>query len=200
MPTGLTGPIYEGDTMTAAQFLLRCARHSSVLAEMRDDPLDAPIPTIIPVSDYYMEAVERAHRDLAEIEALSEEECQNRAQAEYEARLTARAHEQAKKARIATRYAILLTEIQAWTPPTAEHEKLKDYAISQLQTGAEEDGRSYEFPPPVLNPQWREDRLAELRDQVAYATKRLHEQEERARVATEWLTALRASLPPARNQ
>lgn len=52
MPTGYTHKIKDG--MTFKEYALRCARNFGALMDMRDDPMDAPIPIFTP-SGYHEE-------------------------------------------------------------------------------------------------------------------------------------------------
>ena len=194
MPTGLTAPIYADDSMTAEQFLWRCARHFGALGFMRDDPANASIPETVVVSPYYYEAVTTAQRQLAEIEAMSDQEVEARAHAQYEEERKFWQESRAKAVAMRRRYDALIADVETWEPPSSKHTSLKDFALTQLRNSREADCPVRESPEPILSVDWREDQLTYWTDQLAYAQQRLQEKEDRAREATEWIQQLRASL------
>ena len=61
MPTGYTDRIYRGVETSFRTFMLECARGFGALVHLRDEP-GAPIPDVIPPSDYYAVALAKARR------------------------------------------------------------------------------------------------------------------------------------------
>ena len=59
MPTGYTARLCDGE-QTFKDFAMLCARACGALIEMREDPMDAPIPEKIKRSSYYDEALSKA--------------------------------------------------------------------------------------------------------------------------------------------
>jgi hypothetical protein len=199
MPTGYTAPLYEGEPITFAEFASRCARVFGALVEMRDEPIDAPLPEQITVDSYYGKAVIEARSELEALLCLTPEEIDRRAEADYSEALAE--HERSRKERAALlgRYESMLAEVNAWTPPTPEHERLKAFMQEQITESIRFDcGREPEAPQRLTGAEW-------YHREVEYASRRFarnleahSEAVERAKERNAWLQALRGSLRGAR--
>jgi hypothetical protein len=73
MPTGYTAKLVESG-QTFEEFVLTCARAFGALIELRDEPLDAPIPETLEPHSYYAEAVVEAKKRLTNLLDMPEEE------------------------------------------------------------------------------------------------------------------------------
>lgn len=67
MPTGYTAPIYEGKQITFPEFAMQCARAFGALIDMRDDPMDSPIPDAFVPDTYHARELVKAREQLADM-------------------------------------------------------------------------------------------------------------------------------------
>lgn len=197
MPTGYTHDLYEGKDVTVSDFILGCARAFGALVTMRDDPKDAPIPDRFEPSDHHIRALAAAEAVLREMETISVEEMDRRSQADYAEALRRwreRRH-QAQERR--TRYEAMLREVRAWTPPTPDHEGLRAFMIEQLERSIEFDcSMKYDDRPELLPPgAWQVQQIEKAQRDVEYHRREYEREVERNRERTEWVRALRESLP-----
>lgn len=202
MPTGYTAPVQSGEITEFKDFALQCARAFGALIMMRDDPSDAPIPKRFEPSTYNADRLAEATAELARIsdQPVSFWEAEaSRTYAEALARWEERRQEKREQR---TRYEAMLAKVEAWTPPTPDHEELKKFMGQQLAESirfdcgsTDEDEAKYD-PKPELR-QWadyRAERLAELTRQVSYHTEENRKEIERTEGRNRWVEALRAAL------
>jgi hypothetical protein len=188
-------PIEDGTPLTFEQFVWRCARAFSPLAEMREAPMDAPIPEKIEPGDYHRLEAERARVRLAEVEEWSDADAEKAAQAEYDE--IERRREEAIAERWATleRYDAVIEQAEAWQPPTPEHEPLREFMLKTLR-----ENRRYienrNWAEPVLHTprEYRAMMMRKHASEVAYHEEKHAEDVEVARQRTAWLAALRESF------
>lgn len=202
--TGYTGTLVEKDLSLEA-FIWSCARAFSPLIDMRDAPSDAPIPHELKVDAWYQENVNAAQKELDEW--LELDEAARLAWARRISRSTrdsGRDHVAEQKARMDKMEAIL-QGVRDWTPPTDEHQGLKDFMIQQLEDsisfGADVSHHLTHDAPPderVIQDLVR-GREEYLREQLARRQDSLDKEQARIRSNNEWLRQLRASIgaPPS---
>ena len=199
MPTGYTQPIYDGKPVTFAEFALECARGIGYLAVLRDDP-DAPIPSTFQPSSMYTGMLKNARREFEEISAWTDEVAERHAQEIYESALTERQERLDAKAALRGRLEAMLAEVHAWTPPTADHQGLKDLMIQQLEDAITHDcDTSYYLTPPkkMSGAEHKARRLVSLQDNIQYYTEQEEADRRRAEKRTQWVRDLRNSLDRA---
>lgn len=198
MPTGYTYPIEEETDFTFKEFALGCARAFSPLISMRDLPADAPIPETLYPSARYTEAIQRATREIERYDSMTQEEC--KAMMEEEAALTSGAYTSYEVNLLERhrRYAKMLKQVDAWTPPTPEHIGLKEFMQEQIKTSdnfAESKGA---LPKFAISAQDVEEYLAERKAVAAvrfeHATKEYKKEAEAMRSRNLWVKDLRESL------
>lgn len=191
MPTGYTAGVGDGSITTLRQYALRCARAFGATISMRDDPMDAPIPERFEPSTSHNEArLDEAREKLAQISKLSEAQCENRAKADFEARLASHRADEAEKAAENARYRKMIADVEAWE---TEAEGIKDFMLQQLRISISD----YRSDPPTLlsGPEWLAVTLRSLADDIAYHEKTPAEEVERTVGRNRWLADLRKSLP-----
>lgn len=139
--TGYTQIVAENDNVAFKDFALRCARSFGALIEMRDEPLDAPIPERFEPSDFYKKKYEKMKDAYDNFVAnLPSKEEMDKKYAEYVAIRTKEAEEYNKKREIRRkRYEAMLEKVKKWVPPTSGHENLKKFMIQQLEESLEWD-------------------------------------------------------------
>jgi hypothetical protein len=195
MPTGYTAPIYEGKDITFPEFAMQCARAFGALITMRDDPADAPIPDEFTPAPYYQQNLDRARTRLAELEGWTDEQWAAKAQRDYEESIRSAAAANARNIAMRERYEAMLAQVEAWEPPTPDHEELKQFMASQIRDSIEHDCYAVDAPEQMSAEDYKARQVADARRDVSYYERAAAEEAERARGRTEWLRALRASLP-----
>lgn len=145
MPTEYTVPLYEGKGMTFEQFALRCARNFGALVDMREEPLDAPIPEEFQVDDFYQKEYEKAKADYENFKQHppTDEELEE-AYVKYVQRETDHANKANEEAALMRqRYEAMLEKARRWIPPTPEHVNLRNFIIDQLKQSMDFDCNEY---------------------------------------------------------
>lgn len=193
MPTGYTADVVDGKITTLRDFALRCARGMGATIMMRDEPWDAPIPeTFEPHTGYNQERLDAANALLAELEALTPEECEARARADFSERVAAHEKYEAERQAENDRVSAMLDKVRHWT---TEAEGIREFMIEQLQISL----TSYFSPAPVAlsGEEWlKATRLQALRD-ISYHEKGIADEIHRTAMRNQWLADLRRSLEVA---
>lgn len=195
MPTGYTADLYAGKPTTFEEFTLTAARAMGAAILQRDDA-PGPIKEANEPSSYHKAARENAVTKLAVLTNLSLAEWAQREKAQREDADRADRESEVKAAAIQVRYEAMLEQVEAWQPPTAEHEGLKKFMRDQLVESIDWDCRVSPRPvrpaaDPVAFAKAEIDRAA--RD-VSYHAEKLREDEERAASRSKWVRDLKASL------
>lgn len=201
MPTGYTSDLYEGKDIEFRQFVMKCARAFGALIELRDNPLDAPIPEKFIPSTYHQEALETAKRELARIEAWDNSEADRQAQLSFERAQSEHEKAMADKAARRQRYEAMLAQVKAWVPPTRDHQKLKVFMAQQIRESIKFDcDTGYLIVPERMSAtDYKEQELTSARRDITYHTEQYENDVRRARERTEWVKALRGSLQAPAN-
>ena len=195
MPTGYTYRIEEDPEFTFEHFVWVCARAFGALMEMRDEPLDAPIPESVGLDAYDTEATKEAEKELALAKAFTLEEAEKRAAEEYQTALVEWAEDTRKQDAIRLRYAAIRARAADWDPPTSDHENLKKFMLEQID---ESTRYVYEPQKPVelTGVQWLDIRLKCAQDSLRHAKERLKKGKQQVTKANTWVKVLRESVPP----
>lgn len=193
MPTGYTAPVVDGKITKFSDFAMSCARAFGALVNMRDDPMDAPIPDEIKPSSYHAKKLKEVSDGLAK--ALKMTPAQMSAGA-------AKANERSAEAIRSIRESYetenkrldkMIAEAKAWKPPTPDHKGMKEFMIQQLT----DSRHTFDYLPEtktLSGQEWHKMEVERLSREVAYHTKENEDEIERARNRTDWLKKLRASL------
>jgi len=201
MPTGYTSQLYDGE-QSFEDFVWSCARGMGALIMMRDDPSDAPIPKRFEVDDYHTEELHKAEARLAELQEMTDKE--------IEALLLVKRAEIAKDCAkaskkdtaMANRYADMVTQVEAWEPPSSDHVGFKDFMLEQLRSSLKFDCGSdyYQRLSDKINTmsvqEWKEQERKSRVNEVTYCKKNLAKEVERIAGRNKWLADLRVSVPP----
>ncbi len=195
MPTGYTSKIYNGDNQSFKEFAMGCARAFGALIHMRDDGMETPIRPDI-VSDYAKKHVEEAQAKIAWLHALTPKECEAEARKQYGDAMEYYNKTVKERMALQTRYEMMLAQVEAWKPPTKDHEGLKKFMIEQLTTSIEGDCDMRYFPVPqrITGEQWLADHLESAAKDIEYFSKEQKEEEERVNGRNEWVEQLQNSL------
>lgn len=199
MPTCYTSILAEREDMTLRDFALMCARNFGALVMMRDEPLDAPIPEKFEPEAYIKKNLDEAQKEYDDFLALTEDE--QRAYLErtytemvegYEKEIK---EESAKKEVLRKRYNAMLLKVVKWTPPTPEHEGLRDFMIKQLHDSIEWDCSEYQ---PIIPSKegWCdiEGHIGRLKQNLQLSKECYEKHLATIASRNKWLTDLRESL------
>ena len=198
MPTGYTSDVQNGKITKFEDFAMQCARGMGALIMMRDLPSNAPIPERFePSVQYHDEKIAAAEARLAEVRAISLPALREAAQQDYTAAVASDDAWMAGRAEARKRYEAMLERVNAWTPPTTEHEGFQAFMRQQLEESIDFDCPTERYTPePVkLEPEaWAQKQIEEAAKNLAYHTKARREEIERTEARNRWLSDLRKSL------
>lgn len=199
MPTSYTAPVGDGK-LNFNQFVWRCARGMGALFSMRDDSLDAKIPEKISTSSYHQDAIDAALKRRAELDDLPWEEVVAALHTSYDEAIKRRAEAEAERLKTKANYEKMLAEVNAWVPPTQDHEGLKRFMIEQLQDSIKWDCSPSSWPEPQLTSakEWLEEQYASIADDIAYHKRELARETDAVAAVNQWLADLRSSVPQPR--
>lgn len=201
MPTGYTADVQDGKITELEDFVWRCARNMGALIMMRELPTGAPIPERFePSVGYHDEAIAKAESSLASLRGMSLPALREAAQQDYADQVKSDDAWQSGRKTARDRYEAMLQKVEDWTPPTSEHEGLKEFMFSQLTQSIEFDCPTtrYSPAPTKMEPEaWRDKQIEEAARSLAYHTKARREEVERTEARNRWVAELRRSFAGA---
>lgn len=131
MPSAYTAAIYDGEKPTFRDFALKALRGMGVAMHMRDESISVPFRDR-EESTFYAETLQKYQNELAAIQSLTDEQAQAQADEEYIDSIIHINESNQKGARRKKDYEDMIAQVQAWTPPTEEHQGYKDFMLEQL--------------------------------------------------------------------
>jgi len=196
MPTGYTAQIAKG--MTFEEFAMQCARAMGACIDLRDEPVNTPIPDQFGPSDYHVTSRTAAEMELARLSKMTMAEAEEAARAEFLADQADHAAHMQKNDDLRQKYEEMLARVRVWQPPTPDHEGMKKFMIEQL-TGSIDfdcDNSYYRDRPPhrLSGPDWLAVKMAAAQHDIDYHTNEHAKEVERVESRNTWLAALRESL------
>lgn len=193
MPTGYTADVANGKITSFKEFALLCARNFGALINMRDEPLDAPIPEQFEPWPYYFEQLEATKQQLAHIEQATDEECEVAANNAYQDRVEANERCDASFDAENDRYEAMRLQVESWEPPTDDHRNLKKFMLEQLATSRNSKSN---YPPPAKKSgaDYRREKIEQLKARIVTYEKEWADEVERTKKRNEWVRQLRESL------
>lgn len=134
MPTGFTSKLYEGEPQTFAEFALHTARAFGPAAMIREEP-SGPVRIEAVQQDlsYREGRILESGKRIGELLNMSDEQLEQAATKQFQAELKGHLRSNQLDRRRRAAYIGMLDEVEAWNPPTPNHEPLKDYMREQLQ-------------------------------------------------------------------
>lgn len=196
MPTGYTSKLMESG-QTFQDFAMQCARAFGVLVEMRDDPMDAPIPERFEPSDYNVFRMAEAKAELARLQAMTNDEKIAFGESKKSKSLASSVKWLAKEIKQNKRLEEMEASVNKWTPPSADHTELKAFMLQQIgvsknSTDYIEKSMAETIAKSPMN--FYSEAVASAKRNIEYNTKDFAEEVERANSRTEWVRQLRLSL------
>ena len=194
MPTGYTANL-EG--ITFPEFALRCARAFGALIDLRDEPFDAVIPNCIEPSKYSRNQLAATVGILLGIESWDDAFAELDAKKANEQALQKRETRLQESDATRKRYEAMIEHVKGWTPPTSEHDGLKDFMLKQLTESIKFDcfdTSDLPMPEARSGQEHKHARLCKILEDIEYHAKSYREELVRSRDRTEWIRQLRLSL------
>jgi len=195
MPTGYTYTIKDG--ITFKEFIMKCARAVGACIEMRDDPMDKPIPEKFEPSTYHLENIERYRRQLNQVQLMTDAEIESLEEHDRLKEIESIKQSELDRADLKLKYEDMLEQVKEWIPPSPDHENFKKFMLDQITESIEHDcDTSYRWPAPQKKSvdQWRADRIKDLERDIAYHTKENDEELKRYIEKNRWIQQLRQSI------
>lgn len=199
MPTGYTHKLCEGD-QSFRDFIFTCARAMGACIALRDEPLSAELPDNVGFSDYHTGALEAANAEVLRLTAMSDDERLQFGRSQIIERVNSCEKSIAEAKATRSRLEGMLANVEAWTPPTSEHEGFKTFMQEQLTRTMEFDGDGsyYERELATVNAKkpsqvW-EEALAKAKSDVEYHIKNGREDAKRNASRNEWVRQLKESV------
>lgn len=197
MTTGYTADVCNGKLTDFKQFAIRCAHAFGPLIDLREEGMDSVIPEFKP-SPYYSSALLEAKAELAQVRSMTERECAQKADKEHQDGLDADKKYNEERLRIKERLLAMRSQAADWTPPTSEHQGLKDFMIQQLDSTIEFDCTPSTYyldsHKRRSGAEWKREKVASLERNIEYYQKELDREIARVAGNNRWVAQLRASL------
>lgn len=195
MPTGYTADLHDGKDVTFREFALKCSRAMGAAIMQRDEDANAEIK-LRTVEDYYYENVTRAKTELAKALTRSTEYWEAEQDSEIAKARDYKYEYLEKQASMEGRYNDMLSEVEAWNPPTSEHEGLKKFMIEQLKSSIEFDCTEWtpEVPARLDIAEYADNKIAGFAKKYQYAVENLEKQQSIVAGQNAWVVALKGSL------
>ncbi len=197
MPTGYTDKIKDG--ITFKEFAMNCARAFGACITMRDESSDTPIPDKFEPSQYHVEALEKAQKELDRINTLTFDECELEMEAENQDTIDYHNDSIKRKNDLRKQYENILTEVYNYVPPTPDHDHFRDFMIRQIEESIEYDC-SIEYNMEMLDEmdidveKWKQEKIDRLTKDIKYHLDEDDKERERVAGRNQWLKQLRESL------
>lgn len=159
MPTGFTAPIYNGEDITFEQFANSCLRNFGIYLRFEGKYPNLgryEVPEKIYPSDYHKKKYEEAK---AEYEKhLATPKTKEELEAEYLSYVkdVIKGNEDRLKKNevLKNRYNAMLSKVRRWTPPSKDHEGIKDFMESQLIDSLDFDCRHVYVENIIPKDEW----------------------------------------------
>jgi hypothetical protein len=192
MPTGYTAIIGEKPDLAFREFALRCARAMGACIMQRDSPIDE-LPKAPEPSDYYEKSKRTAEAKLVELRGLTAEGKLALWQADCERIERENADNIAKAKESERRYSRMRAMVEAWTPPTKDHEGFRKFMLDQIDASSS-DWKPYIVESAPTPGDWYANELKNAEWSLEYAIKNGAEEVERTNQRKAWIDALYASV------
>lgn len=194
MPSGLTDIVAKGNT-SFRDFALRCARAMDVLIEMKEEPLDAEIPAEIKPSSYHKDKFREASKIFYSAMTMRNDEAERLANEAYAKYLEEHMSSAESNKQIALFYSNVLVKVGRWKPPSPNHDRFKEFMISQLEDSLKKDC-SYDLQKPKrqTGSEFRSDLVKQARKDMDYHRSSYARDVRNSKKRTEWVQALKGSL------
>lgn len=201
MPTGYTAPVQDGSITDLADYALMCARAFGAMVLLRDSDQSLEATrryveeqTYAEASGYYVDALRKSKDRLAELRLMTDTEALAASQAAHDEVVASNERSEEKRVVELARYEAMIEKVEAWEPPTEDHDKFKEFMLSQLRESVEFDCRPFSMPAPDVSLTWRDDEIERELRNVKRCEGEIAKEAERNAGRIGWVTALLDSL------
>lgn len=196
MLTGYTHHLIDND-LDFQQFAMVCARAFPALIHMRDDPLGTEPPAHTEVSTYHKNRLDEAHKNFVHLESMDKETRINYGERKRAEQLDVYNNMLKEKIVINEKLQSMKEKVEAWEPPTALHQCLKEFMIEQLNVSHDDtewvNNRLEELQKLDAITFWQKDKEEAEKD-ANYHSKEHEKECTRVKRNNEWLNELKKSL------
>ena len=195
MPTGYTADVADGKVTDLLTFALQCGRAFGACIEQRDESGNAP-PRRREVSDYHAKALKEAKNRLVALKHVGAATADREAAAAFAERTKESARYEAQRLEKKARYEAMIAKVSAWTPPTKDHNEMKQFMLNQLQESIRFDcsGLGLSAPERMNGKEWLAKAIASAQRDVEYHEKEYAREVKSVEEANQWIDALYRSL------
>jgi len=198
MPSGYTAIIGDKKDVTFKEFTVQCARAFGACVMQRDDPMDVP-PQKQSVDAYYEDGLKNATRELNTFLKTPKKEMLVKLKKEIQDKNKKveiyNAKQLKEKAELKERYTSMLKKVEAWQPPTSDHEGLKKFMIQQINESISWDCNVYpDHPISESVREYYNTKLEDFKDTVKNAQKRYDEELNMVTTRNKWIDDLYKSI------
>lgn len=191
MPTGYTADIRKG--IDFKTYALRCARAFGATIMQRDDSM-GELPKKQDPSDYYPKAILKYRAEIEKIGSMSIKDCEKQAHSEFE-KTKKRNAEHAKECRdLKNKYDEMILKVKNWTPPTSEHEGLKEFMMQQINISYSDAEPYLQKEELISGENWKDINLKRAINSLERHKKSNTEEIERTDGRNKWIDDLYNSL------
>lgn len=189
---------YREGTGSFEAFALECARISSSARSYEEgrDKSDgyAGFLSAEYKTDTSRPVIERLRAELAEVQSWDKDTAKAKARTSYEQALSNYRQDLARHQAQQERYKAMLAEVEAWQPPTPQHDGVKQHMLQAIASDEQNQLGEPIKPRPWTGKHYKEERIKSL----TYAIEKLIEigttVEEQRQRHEEWMRQLRESL------
>lgn len=194
MPTGYTNLIEKGITFN--RFVLQCARAFGACVTQRDEDM-GQLPRLQKLdAKYHKDSIEKAKEKLKMAKLCTDLQIQALIDNDKQKLIKYNSKSKLEKENLLAKYNDMLDKVKNWTPPTPNHDRLKEFMIEQIESSIKFDcGTSYESP--IMNytvKEYRKMLIDNENDDIKYHTKQIREETKRINEANKWITDLYNNL------
>lgn len=191
MPSYYTNGVGRGE-VTFAQFAERCTREY----RERMGFCDSSMANEEAKRDAHLKECQLAIQRYDSILGWSETEADQLAQQAYQNQIKNHRDTLANLAAHREHYQAMLTEVQAWTPPTEDHEWLKAFMTDALEKSIEADCTIAHVAEPIhlTGAQYKQQMLMESLREIKHYSEEVAAAIKRVQAGTDWFEALYRSL------
>jgi hypothetical protein len=195
VPSGYTSKLHDGE-QTFEEFVWDCARAMDASVELRDEPHGTPLGDLVP-GTYHLERLELDRRELLGLRVMPVERAAELAVAEHAAAMARWRSEHEEMAARMARYREMRAMVEAWEPPSDDHEGLKEFMLGQLIDSIRVDCTMMPAPEvPLDGETWLVRRRNQLIASIAYHEKAHAVEVARVAERNAWNRTLAASVRP----
>lgn len=132
MSTGYTSYIYDGKITNGANFLKLCTRAFGIAVDIKDENLSVVTPNHFEPDPFYEEMYKKAVSKRNKYKRMTIDEARQEFVEKEIKSLNSSKEYLSKMIEENDRYRSVRIEVKKWIPPTSKHEKLKEFALNQL--------------------------------------------------------------------